>query len=83
MMAGDAVNKKIRSDRGTLARMVASGRNDDEIVEHYYLAALSRFPTPKEKEMCQAGIAKASSRRAGLENVVWALLDSSEFLYNH
>jgi hypothetical protein len=83
MMAGDAVNKKIRSDRGTLARMVASGRNDDEIVEQYYLAALSRFPTPKEKEMCQAGIAKASSRKAGLENVVWALLDSSEFLYNH
>ena len=83
MMAGDTVNQKIRSDRGNLARMIAEGKSDDEIVEHFYLASLTRQPTPAEKDMCQTAITKASSRRAGLENVVWALLDSNEFLYNH
>lgn len=83
MMAGDAVNQKIRSDRGNLARMIAEGKSDNQIVEHFYLASLSRYPTAREQELCRTAIGKASSRRAGLENVVWALLDSNEFLYNH
>jgi hypothetical protein len=83
MMAGDTVNQKIRSDRGNLAKMIAEGRTDDQITEHFYLASLSRYPTPREKDVCRTAIGKASSRRAGLENVVWALLDSNEFLYNH
>jgi hypothetical protein len=83
MMAGDTVNQKIRSDRGNLARMIGDGLTDDQITEHFYLASLSRYQTTSEKEMCRTAIGKASSRRAGLENVVWALLDSNEFLYNH
>ena len=83
MMAGDTVNQKIRSDRGNLARMIAEGRTDDEIVEHFYLAALGRYPAAEEKDMCHTAVAQASTRRAGLENVVWALLDGNEFLYNH
>ncbi len=83
MMAGDTVNQKIRSDQGNLARMIAAGLTDDQITEHFYLASLSRYPTTSEKDMCRTAIGKASSRRAGLENVVWALLDSNEFLYNH
>jgi hypothetical protein len=83
MMAGDTVNQKIRSDKGNLARMLAAGQNDDEIIAHFYVASLSRYPTGKEKDMCRTAMSKAASRRAGLENVVWALLDSNEFLYNH
>jgi len=83
MMAGDTVNQKIRSDRGNLARMIAEGRTDDQITEHFYLASLSRYPTTREKDVCRSAVGKAASRRAGLENVVWALLDSNEFLYNH
>jgi hypothetical protein len=83
MIAGDTVNQKIRSDRGSLARMIAEGKTDEQIVEHFYLASLSRYPAPREKDLCRTAIGKASSRRAGLQNVVWALLDSNEFLYNH
>jgi hypothetical protein len=83
MMAGDTVNQKIRSDQGNLARMITDGVNDDGIIDHFYLASLSRYPTTHEKDMCRKAVAKASSRKAGLENVVWALLDSNEFLYNH
>lgn len=83
MVAGDTVNQKIRSDHGVLAQMIAEGRRDDEIVGHFYLASLSRDPTASEKDLCRTAIGKAANRRSGLENVVWALLDSNEFLYNH
>jgi hypothetical protein len=83
MLVGDTVNKKISDERGTLAQMVRKGRGDAEIVEHFYLAALSRLPTPQEQMDCSTVIAKASAREKGLQNVLWALLNGNEFLYNH
>jgi hypothetical protein len=83
MIAGDTVNNKVRGDSGTLAAMLREGRKDQDIIEHFYLAALARFPTPEERDMCLTGIAKSGSRRRGLENVLWALLNTNEFLYNH
>jgi hypothetical protein len=83
MLVGDTVNKKISDERGTLAKMVRKGKGDIEIVEHFYLAALSRLPTPQERLDCSTVIAKASAREKGLQNVLWALLNGNEFLYNH
>jgi hypothetical protein len=82
-LVGDTVNKKISDERGTLAQMVRKGKGDAEIVEHFYLAALSRLPTPQEQMDCSTVIAKASAREKGLQNVLWALLNGNEFLYNH
>jgi hypothetical protein len=83
MLVGDTVNKKISDERGTLAQMVRKGKGDSEIVEHFYLAALSRLPTPQERVDCSTVIAKAAAREKGLQNVLWALLNGNEFLYNH
>jgi hypothetical protein len=83
MLVGDTVNKKISDERGTLAQMVRKGKGDSEIVEHFYLDALSRLPTPQERMDCSTVIAKASAREKGLQNVLWALLNGNEFLYNH
>lgn len=83
MIAGDTVNNKIRSEAGTLAAMIRDGKKDDEIIEYFYLAALSRFPAPEERDLCLTGIGRAPNRVRGLQNVVWALLNSNEFLYNH
>jgi len=78
-----AVTQKLRAESGVLAAQVREGRSDREIVEHFYLAALSRPPSEKEHELCAAAVARASARRRGLENVLWAILNSNEFLYHH
>jgi hypothetical protein len=83
MISGETVNRKIRSDSSRLARMIAEGKQDGEIVEELYLAALSRKPTAKELGLCLEGIGRGATRARGLQNVLWALLNSNEFLYNH
>ena len=84
MMAGDTVNQKIRSDQGNLARMIAEGRSDDEIVEHFYVAALGRYPTAQEKDMCRTAVAKHLRAPGGPgECGRGPFLDGNEFLYNH
>lgn len=83
MIAGDNLNEKIRSPKGTLARMIAAGKSDAEILEHFYLAALSRQPETAEKELAAKVLQRSSSRERGLQNVLWSLLNTNEFVFNH
>ena len=85
LLVGDTLNEKIRSsgEHGKLARLVRDGKSDAEIVEHFYLAALSRPPGRAELDDCQTVIARAKDRMTGLQNVLWALVSANEFLYNH
>jgi hypothetical protein len=66
-----------------VARLLREGKSDQEIVEHFTLAVLSRFPTRLEIDAASQNIQKSGSRREGLEDYVWALLNSKAFLYNH
>ena len=85
MLVGDTVNEKIKESgqRGELGRLIRAGKTDEEIVDHFYLASLSRPPEPDELDYCQTVMARAETRLEGLENVLWALLSTNEFLYNH
>ena len=54
-----------------------------EIVNEFYLAALSRHPTDTEQEFWKQHInttASANSQKAVLEDVVWSLLTCNEFV---
>ena len=85
MLVGDTVNEKIKAsgERGELGRLIRAGKTDEEIVDHLYLASLSRPPEPDELDYCQTVVARAENRLEGLQNVLWALLSTNEFLYNH
>lgn len=83
LVSGETINGKLRHEKGAIARMLREGKTDKEILEHFTLAALSRFPTRLETGVAVQGIQKGQSRREGLEDYVWALLNSKAFLYNH
>ena len=53
------------------------------LVEELYLAILSRFPRETERQPILAHLQRASSRRLALEDVIWALLNTREFLVAH
>lgn len=56
---------------------------DRTIIEDFYWAALTRAPTARELQISLAHIAAADTRQEGLRDVVWALLNSREFLFQH
>jgi hypothetical protein len=53
------------------------------LVDELYLAILSRFPRETERQPILAHLQKASARRLALEDVIWALLNTREFLVAH
>jgi hypothetical protein len=85
---GHTLNDKLRDKTSVVAKWLADGLTDGEIVDKVFLRALSRHPTIAEKrkflDILAAGAKDgAQSRREAVEDFVWAVLTGREFLFNH
>ena len=83
---GDLLNARIGVPDSRLDRLMSIGRSPMEIVNEFYLAALSRHPTDTEQQFWKQHIdvkTSANSQRAILEDMVWSLLTCNEFVTNH
>jgi len=80
---GSTVNDKLEAAGGIVDRWVSEGAADVAVLEEGYLAALSRPPTPREAEAFGKllGEAPKDGRREVLEDFLWSLLTSREFLF--
>ena len=83
LLNGPAVQRRLDDSNNRLRRLIREGKADPEIVEDCYLAALSRVPTPDESAKALAYLADHPDRGQGLEDVLWALLNSKEFIFQH
>jgi hypothetical protein len=63
-----------------LARLIEEKKSDLEIVEALYERTLARKPTEKELDVCKRYLAKVGNREEALEDVLWSLVNSTEFL---
>ena len=83
LMNGGIVQQACTSSKGRLKRLLNSEGDDSAIVSEIYLAAFCRPPSPSESRLHQDYIADADNREKALEDIVWALLNSKEFLFQH
>ncbi len=69
-----------------LGAIVAPFMSDEERVESLFLATLSRPPDDDERQAFVATLAECKTdeeRNRALSDVLWALLNSTEFAFNH
>ena len=79
----EEIENKIGAGDGRLAKMLKDKKPIPEIVEEFYLSALSRFPSPEEKKRTASYIDKIDNKQQALEDVLWALINTKEFMFNH
>ncbi len=77
------VNVMNKITRGRLKKLIDAKKSNEEIVEEMFLATLGRFPKEKEKQQALEHVQAGRDRTAGLTNVVWALINTREFILNH
>jgi len=67
-----------------IQRLVEEGKSDPEIIEEIYLAALSRLPKEEETQKLTDYMAQnKDSRLEAIQDLVWAILNTKEFMFNH
>jgi hypothetical protein len=81
LMNAPQLQQRVTSDEGRAARLAASDRTTDQIVEELYLTVYSRLPDAQEQEIGrQAFSASGTTRRMATEDLMWALINTPEFL---
>jgi hypothetical protein len=67
-----------------IQRLVQAKKSDAEVVDEIYLAALSRLPKEEEKRKVTEHLVKnKNARPQAIQDLLWAVLNSKEFLSNH
>jgi hypothetical protein len=80
LMNNPAINGRIAA-RGTnlLARILKAYPDDDDALRMVYLRTLARRPTDRELQKCRAYVKKTGDRTEAFEDILWALVNSTEF----
>jgi Protein of unknown function (DUF1549)/Protein of unknown function (DUF1553) len=80
LMNSPLLNQRIQA-KGTnlLGRILLAYPDNDEALRMVYLRTLARKPTDREQERCRAYIEKVTNRIEAFEDILWALLNSTEF----
>jgi hypothetical protein len=78
------MNSPFVNNASMLTPILKSGKSPEQIVEHLYLATLSRRPSAHELQRCVTLVRKfADEPRQAYSDILWVLLNSSEFTLNH
>ncbi len=82
LMNAPELHKKVTSDAGRAARLAGGKDSPRAIVEELYLLTYARFPTDDEQTV---GVSlfegPTTDRRLAVEDLLWALLNSAEFVF--
>lgn len=79
LMNSPALHQKVTSDAGRAAQLAKGAESPDRIVEEIYLLSYARLPDAEERGICRKMFA-ALPRRQAIEDLMWTLLNTPEFL---
>jgi len=94
-LVGSTYTENLSAEGGRIDRLLKADATNEELIEELYLGALSRFPSRRERAEVRELISRHSgivehsffqqstARREAAENLLWALITSREFAYNH
>jgi hypothetical protein len=84
------IKGKLASAQGRAVRYARETRPDSEKIHELTLAALAREPTLQELLVAEAYLAEAgvgkeaeAARKERFEDLIWAIINTKEFVFNH
>ena len=81
----DEIENKLASGEGKIAKLFAEKEKKPlkQVVEELYLGAVSRLPSSDELNTSLTYLEQQPDQRQAAEDLLWTLLNSKEFMFNH
>jgi hypothetical protein len=84
LMNSETLQVKLADKNGRAARLGQTELLPGRIVDEIYLSIYSRWPSADEKAVAiEAFAAEGVKRQQAVEDLMWALINSAEFVFNH
>jgi len=82
LLNGDTVEGKLARST-VIADMLKDGRKPEEILDAIFIRALSRQTSEPERKRLLPLVAANPADRKAYDDILWAVLNSTEFAFNH
>jgi hypothetical protein len=83
LMNSPVLHRKVTSDTGRCATLAKTAKTPAELVDELYLLAYCRLPTDTERAAAVKRFdKKGATRRTACEDLMWALVNTPEFVFN-
>jgi len=83
LLNSDEIQNKLARQGGRADVVVKDPRPDADKVDELFVWALGRKATPEQRNLALADIAKNNAnKKVAYENILWALLNTKEFVFN-
>jgi hypothetical protein len=86
LLHSDELQRKIADKEGVAAKLAKAETPTPAVIEDLYLRTLSRRPTAEESAAAAKFIDETDSpetRQQAIEDLLWTLVNASEFVFNH
>ena len=84
LLNSNDVQQKVGAGSGRAASLADDKKHTPEQkIDQVYMEFYSRHPAPEEAALSLAHIAKTKNDHAAYEDILWALINTKEFLFNH
>ena len=81
MISGPALNELLAEKENRVSHLLVGDQSNRQIVEEMFWTALTRAPTQAELDNLLPGLESARDRRAELNDILWGLLNSKDFVF--
>ena len=81
LLNNNLVLSQVKTQKGSRLEKLLT-KPDKELVEELFLATISRPPTAEEERMSMSLLSKANQRQEAAEDLLWALLNRVDFIFN-
>jgi hypothetical protein len=80
MMNSPTVNNLVRAGgQMRVGQILSQYKNDDDALTELFLVVHAREPSPREAQVCRDYIQQVGNRNEAFEDILWSLLNSTEF----
>ena len=83
LTSGQAMQRILREKNNLIGALLNGSDSSESIVEECFWTTLARPPSSEESAHLSKYLTEASDRRAALEDILWSLINSKEFLLRH
>lgn len=81
LISGPLMQDALTRQNNRIDALLKSGKHELEIVDDLFWSTLSREPTTRELDRFAYRLMNSADRRKATEDLLWALLNSKEFLF--
>jgi hypothetical protein len=84
LMNSNDLQEKLGSEKGMVAKLAKSELPEPQLVTELYLALYTRFPEAEELQAALRFFSSPGATRAtATQDLMWALVNTAEFVFNH